>query len=286
MALSFTRLWEEGAATVDGVTATSDVIRYIVPGEKKADVLAQVDLVALMSGGVHPDGLPLIPIAARPAERVGSGTDIGWYVDVEFGVNRLSGSDVRVPPPDTTDLGYTFQGTQTRIEEIVVPIVVETQVTFNQPLSGVPLTTVISRTIELRRVLPMLQYTVRVNLPSYTQSDALVVAGQTGKLHTFGGRTWRFDGADSSEFEKGVWTLFYTWTSDPGTPEIVAPEIVGTTNQMRTTPERMPFEDYIVVVYMEDSGPLAGQTRARVDTVAKYETDATGYTGLPGSPIA
>lgn len=284
MALTFSRQYAEGSmgtgVAFGGVVPDSDVIRYLVPGVTKADALANLDLVAITT---HPDGLPLTVQAKNPTERVGAGADVGWYVDVVFGKNRLSGSDVRITPPDTTNIDYVLDSASFRKDIITIPVVVETELVFPQPITGIPISTFLSRTIEVQRVLPRTVYNLRLNVNSFTQSDLYAIEDQTGKIHQFGGRKWLFEGGDSSESEQGVFTINYSWLGDPGTPELEIPTGDGV-NQAITTPERPPFHDYVIRFYVLTTGPLSGQSRARVETVQTYEEDLTGYLSLPGGP--
>lgn len=287
MALTFGRKYDEGSMATGqsfgAVVPDSDILVYQVPGEKKADVLAHPSLIAVLAAE-HPDIPGLMPFAANPTERIGSGTDVGWNVEVQYGRNRLSGSDVRITPPDTTDLAYKLDSTSTRSDPITIPIVVETQITFPQPLTGIPVTQVVIRTVELKRTVAKTIYNLRLNTSTFGLAEVLAVEAQTDRVHTISGKKWLFRGGDMDEIEEGVYTLTYEWLSDPGTPEISIPEVDGI-NQAVTTPARGPFQDYVVRLYTETSGPLAGQTRARVELVDTYDEDATGWMSLPGSPF-
>lgn len=263
---------------------TSDTLRYNVPGAKKADALAHSSLAAVLASE-HPDfpGYGMWPQSAVAVERIGAGTDIGWIVEVEYALNRLTGSGVQVVPPDTTDQLYKLESVSTRIEEITIPVV-HVQRAYLPILGSIlpPVLTNFSvQRLDVKQVLPMTQYQVRLNVEKSTFDAASVatIAGETGKIHTFGGLQWLFQGGSSDELESGVVSIVYTWMNDPGTPAI-ASLVNDNINLYRIAPDRLPFQEYVVRTFTTASGP-----DAEILCVNTYEANPTGHTTLPGSPI-
>ena len=287
MALTFSRQYAEGSmgtgAVFGGVAVDSDTLRYLVPGNTKADALANVDLQALIASGTHPDGISgLFLQAANPTERVGAGSDVGWYVDVVYGKNRMSGSDVRVTPPDRTSPDYRLDSTSSRIEIIEVPLLAEYQTEAMGPTpGGGPLFLYTYNRIDLRRVLPMTQYMLKLNTNTFGSAQVEAITKQTGKIHEFGNRKWLFESGQMSEVEEGVYSITYVWKHDPGTPFVLVETGPGDPVYFLVTPTRGPFQEYIIEPYKDGND----NQRFRVKVRDTYEEDLLGWASLPGNPV-
>lgn len=285
MALTFSRQYREGSLSVgqtfNSSVAESDTLRYLVPGATKADVEANLDLIALTTpGAAHPDGIPGLTVQGHTvSERVGAGTDVGWFVDVTFARNRLSGGGVAVTPPDKTSQFYRLDGTSSRIDEITIPLLAKQAKTFWVPYGGTRIGYTYKR-FDIKRALPRTQYVLEVNTATFGQTEVNALEAQTGKIHQFGGKKWLFQGGSMDEAEEGVYSITYTWMSDPGTPEVTITDVPGSDTVYLTTPERMPFQEYVVRPYTDGSG----YTQFEIILVGTYEEDLLGWQSLPAIP--
>lgn len=285
MALTFHRKYFEGSlAAGPGFSTTlpeSDTVRYIVPGNAKADILADLDLAAVTAPGTpHPDSIPGLTFASMNiVERIGSGTESGWIVDVVYARNRLSGGGVAVTPPDRTSQFYRLDSTSSRIEEIEIPLVAKQAHEFYLPFGGT-ITAYTFKRFSIKQTLPRTQYTLELNTNTFGPSDVYAIQGQTGKIHQFGGSKWLFQGGSMDEQEEGVYSITYTWLNDPGTPEVTIPDVPGSDTTYLVTPARGPFQSYVVRPYQDDSG----YTQIEIVLVGTYEEDLTGWLSLPANP--
>lgn len=289
MAVTFSRLYDEGSQDSSvgfgGLAPSSDVLRYRVPGVKKSDALAHPSLLSVTSSA-HPDFGNLFPLSARAVSRIGAGvaTDCGWIVEVAFGINRTTGSGVGPPAPDTTRIGYTLDATSSRIDTITIPIVHIQRVYMPVlgALGGAPvIVNGVLKRHDVKQVLPMTTYELTVNRvkTSMGQAAVFLIAAQTGRVHTFGGKKWLFQGGDSRETEDGTLTVVYRWLNDPGTPAI--PQVTeDTLNKYRMAPERGPFQEYVIRYFTGANGP-----DAQIGVVDTYESIPTGHQTLPGVPF-
>lgn len=286
MSVTFARLYDEGSqtstTTFAGIAPASDVLRYRVPGAKKSDALANASLAAVL-GAAHPEFGALFPTGARAVQRIGAGaaTDMGWIVEVEYAINRTNGSGVGPPPPDTTNLGYILDATSSRIDTITIPII-HIQRVYMPVLGALGGPSVITNGVlkrhDIKQVLPMTTYELTINRTKTSMGQAAVfqIRAQTGKVHTFGGQKWLFQGGDSRETEDGALTVVYRWLNDPGTPAI--PQVTeDTLNKYRMAPARGAFQEYVIRYFTSANGPDAA-----IGVVDTYESVPNGHQSLPG----
>jgi hypothetical protein len=191
----------------------------------------------------------------------------------------MSGSDVRVTPPDRTSPDYRLDSTSSRIETITVPVLAEFELVGPPDPFGTDFEVVSYERHDIKIALPMTQYTLKINTSTFGSTQVSAIAGQIGKIHSFGGRKWLFQNGSMDEIEEGVYSLAYTWLNDPGTPEVTIPA-PGSGQQYLVTPEREAFQEYVVRPYVDGFG----LQRFEVIVVDTYEEDLTGWTGLPGNP--
>lgn len=292
MAITFEELHDrpgaEGQATPFGTVAVRATRRFKVPGYDDVDVLAHASLP--LTGSSHPSQTGLLALAPRSVQRIGSGNDSGWIVEVPYAPTRF-GDGGPIDPPDITEGGYKAENLSFATERKRIPYFVGRKIQV--PIFIPPYTTVPfynwTRTdfeVPLRKMIYRVRCNVAKSAFNYTP-----IANQFNKVHSFGGYKWLYQGADVDERENGMMHLIHQWiTEDTVTPDAPAEPADGETIYV-APPVLPPFHDWIVRWVEQDlgGGPQKVPTFLKEDDepniVSPYDEDLTGYSGLPGAPL-
>ena len=265
---TFSRLLDEGTQERynDPRTAT---VRFLVPGASESVALSNPNLPAV--GEQHPDGINLIAGRRKAEQAVGSGTDSGWIVSVDY---RPPGSPIGgATPPDR--LASNFFTVEINTSSTVIQVPVLTGRTYNF-FNG----TAITQSFEWVNtpqdlVVPATRLTVTINTTGGADESIITACkAQVGKKHTFFGYDWVYEGASSALQQVNQWRFTHTWFNEDGNP---APDMSDLTNagiEFVPIPARPAFSRY--TVGYSGNNPL-------IRTLSYYPSVPTGYLTLPGN---
>ena len=271
----------------EGAIPSNATIRYeVLNAYKASEAILYVKENEIDVGDIHPDvpGSRLQATRFRAAERIGSGNDRGWFVDVEFGVDG-TGANFEEPPVTEPDYSTAEYSTLERV--IKAPYFFKTPVQFPDPAGGTVVTGFDWEKGVQEFTITGLSFRAVVNVgPSdYNLGQFRVAAEQANKLHPFGQLQWQYLGADSAQVSADVWSITHEWWHDPGNPEPGPPTVVNIADLILAGP-RATFEDY--VSWVSDATPPGGTGAIYEPGISVYKPfieDANGFANLPGDPI-
>ncbi len=281
-------------------------IRYLVTGEPNStDAIAELKTV-IDIGDADPDGSTgMIARRFSASERVGSGADMGFFVDVEFTRSGITIGGDQIPDQDDA---YRLVDLSTETRRLIAPVFVRRQVAIADPAGA---SVVIDdewarEDREFEQAFQILRVTCNQIASAYlgTNFDASI-APQVGKVHQLYSSTtlgalnrWRFLGANASQVNAGTFRITYEWEQDRGTVITEAfdgatrisdkGEWLGGSAQYIVLPiDRTAYFDW--VAYTQPlPGPIA--SGAVYEPIIRerrvYEEDLTGANSFPGDPKA
>jgi hypothetical protein len=279
-------------------------IRYLVTGEPNStDAIAELKTV-IDIGDADPDGSTgMIARRFNASERLGSGADMGFIVDVEFTRSGITIGGDQIPDQDAS---YRLVDLTSENRRFIAPVFVRRQVAIADPAGA---SVVIDdewarEDREFEQESLILRVTCNQVGSAYlgTNFDQ-VIAPQMNKVHQLyasssGLNRWRFIGANASQVNSDTFRITYEWEQDRGT--IVTEAFDGATqvsdkgqwsgNSARyiVLPiDRTPYHDW--VAYTQPlPGPIA--SGAVYEPIIRerrvYEEDLTGANAFPGNPKA
>lgn len=269
MTLSFQRLLDQGTQErLLGPVGAS--ILFQVPGPTESVALSHPSLPA--PGTVHPDGISLYAGLRYARQAIGSGTDSGWIVEVEY-VPFGAVTTPSVPPDVLNDAYYSAE---INTSEAVFKVPVLTRRTF-KAWNG---TTIIDQSEWVNNpqdyYLPITRLVVTVNIQGGGSLGVIdTVQAQTGKVHFFGGRNWLYEGCNSFVQNVNQWRFQHTWVHDPGNDAPPIAPLTAGGGVVISIPARAGFSKY-AIGYLGDGSPFIGVLNWRTYIDA-------GYLTLPGN---
>lgn len=268
------------------------VIRYFVPSAPTSNsAIASIKSTVVNFGATDPDGATngLLATSFRATERVGAGSQQGFYVDVEFTRNGggFSGPQIPNQEPDYRLVDFT-----TERRKLIAPV-------FKQVPIAVSDGTTVTQSFDWARDDREFEETfqivrVRCNVSSAPGNAlATIVTPQLNKVHQIYGADevgrYRFIGVQANQVNGDVWRITYEWERDNGSVE---PTNADADNEdwvsepILLPPARPPYHDYeanlIPVV-----GPVLGPNfEPSIKVTRIYEENLTGANSFPGNPKA
>jgi hypothetical protein len=275
-----------GESLEAGQLPNSATIRFSVIGAYHSlDAINEVKTVFGPPGTAHPDDTAGNLKSSRylASERLGAGSDRGWFVDVQF---SPAGGEANFQAPPVTEPDYVTAEFSNVFKTIKAPYFFKSPLSFEQDGSivnsfdwkeGVDEFTVTG--IQLRVV---------VNVATTTQYNIgafFVTQNQSSVIHTIEGVDFLYEGAVSSQVSFDVWQVTHTWYADPGNDAPPKTTSVPDSADIISSPKREPFQDY--QKYRTDvMGPTTGPAYTPAIGVRDvYKKVPGGHNGLIGNPI-
>ena len=281
--------------------------QFFIKGNTPKQALEDPDLlIEAPLGGQHPEtssGDALFASQYRVGERAGAGSDVGYFVEVEYVPGDVN---FDFPPPDKSDPAYTAFGYSTQTLDISIPIISRFEVVVfyvePNPLPGrYDYNPRVDRTIGV----PGAELRAEVNLSSFNENDANTIRLQHDTIHTFGSPAadWRFIGGTADNlYRPDQWHVTYRWLGDPGTPtEALDPAIYGgkalsdpgwkafTPAHIANIPPRPPHAIWEVRTADPVFGPPAPgdpyEQYPQIVAVVPYKANPNGHLTLPGANL-
>lgn len=181
---------------------------------------------------------------------------------------------------------YGFQEWTVEYRDTVVSLPAATYSPVKKP--GPPGSPVLTKKVWIlteRRIVetrPVFTVTVllnrRINL-----NDHLAIADEVNKIHTIGGRQYRFAAGTSRQINKKTWELNYSWEMDRGTGVVTGYDV----NSLWFPPAvgtgicRFPYVT-LHAVAADDPTIQTSEGWPRVKSYNEYTARDTGYLNLPG----
>lgn len=241
-------------------------------------------------GDVHPRNPELVCNRLSTAGRLGTDS---WTVVAEYGYPGFTTSPS--PPPDKTKPYVKWLSGGFAFREIQIPYF---QLFNYQVVSGGIATPVITKTSAeakepIRYAVRQAVYKKTVTVPSFTETDALLIFNETNKIHTIGSKRYLFTGANFDQESINGFTIHYEWVYEQDTDltTLLAPlasavdySILPAVNNKRVLPA---YHDFLIKKTSLPDIPVGTfSTVPLVSTAQMYADNSGGGTTLPGEPLA